>query len=131
MEAITNISPELLLQGNDAKQLEQRAKVTGKQLTDTERQKIKKVSQDFEALFTGMMLKAMRATVPEDKLTGGGRAEETFRYMLDQEYAAAASKRGGPNSLATMVEKELLKRYEQPSRKLNNDGSVEGVLNGD
>ena len=117
MDSTLTIAPDLLMQDNKAEQLGSRAKVRGEQLTDAKRKQLKKISQDFEAMFTGMMLKSMRETVAEDKLTGGGKAEETYRYMLDQEYAAAASKRGGPNSLATMVEKELLKRYAVPSQK--------------
>lgn len=117
MDSTLTIAPDLLMQDNKAEQLGSRARVRGEQLTDAKRKQLKKIAQDFEALFTGMMLKSMRETVAEDKLTGGGKAEETYRYMLDQEYAAAASKRGGPNSLATMVEKELLKRYAVPPRK--------------
>ena len=117
MDSSLTIAPDLLLQGNKAEQLGSHAKVRGEQLTDAKRKQLKKISQDFESLFTGMMLKSMRATVAEDKVTGGGRAEETYRAMLDQEYAVAASKRGGPNSLAAMVEKELLKRYAVPTRQ--------------
>jgi len=117
MDSTLTIAPDLLIQDNKAEQLGSRAKVRGEQLTDAKRKQLKKISQDFEAMFTGMMLKSMRETVAEDKLTGGGKAEETYRYMLDQEYAAAASKRSGPNSLATMVEKELLKRYAVPPQK--------------
>lgn len=114
MNSELTIAPTTLIQDQKAELLGSQAKAVGKQLSDAERKKLKKISQDFEALFTGMMLKSMRATVAEDKLTGGGRAEETYRSLLDQEYAAAASKRGGPGSLATMVEKELLKRYGMP-----------------
>lgn len=110
------IAPDLL-QGQQAEQLANRTRPAAKQLTDAERAKLKKVAQDFEALFTGMMLKSMRATVPEDRLTGGGRAEETYRYLLDQEYATMAARRGGANSIAAMVEKELLKQYAVPERK--------------
>lgn len=118
MESSTLIKvPDLLVQDQKAEQLANRAKVTGEQLTDAKRKQLKKISQDFEALFTGMMLKSMRATVPQDKLTGGGNAEETYRSMLDQEYAAAASKRGGNGSIASMIEKELLKTYAVPVRK--------------
>lgn len=117
MDSNLTIAPDLLMQDNKAEQLGSRANVRGEQLTDAKRKQLKKISQDFEAMFTGMMLKSMRETVAEDKLTGGGKAEETYRYMLDQEYAAAASKRGGPNSLASMVEKELLKRYAVPTQK--------------
>jgi|APHig6443717497_1056834.scaffolds.fasta_scaffold33710_2 flagellar protein FlgJ len=118
MESSTLIKvPDLLVQDQKAEQLANRAKVTGEQLTDAKRKQLKKISQDFESLFTGMMLKSMRATVPQDKLTGGGNAEETYRSMLDQEYAAAASKRGGNGSIASMIEKELLKTYAVPVRK--------------
>ncbi len=114
MDSNLTISPQLLMQEKTAEQLASSASGKGEKLTEARRKEIKKVSQDFEALFTGMMLKSMRETVPEDKLTGGGKAEETFRYMLDQEYAAAAAKRGGAKSIASMVEKELLKRYSSP-----------------
>jgi len=77
----------------------------------------KKVAQDFEAMFVGMMLKSMRETVGKDKLTGGGHGEETFRSLLDQEYAAAAVK-GGGIGLASTIEKELNRTgAAQPSLK--------------
>ena len=66
----------------------------------------KKVAQDFEAMFVGMMLKSMRETVGKDKLTGGGHGEETFRSLLDQEYATTAARSGGIG-LAATIEKEL------------------------
>src|SRR5512146_1631061 len=79
-------------------------------LSEKQRLQAKKVSQDFEGLFVGMMLKSMRSTVPEDKLTGGGHGEEVYRSLLDQEYATAAAKRGQSLGLAKMVEKELLRQ---------------------
>lgn len=122
MNTTLHIEPDQLLQNQKTEQLGQRATVRGKQLTDTERTKLKKISQDFEALFIGMMLKSMRDTVPEDKLTGGGKAEETYRYLLDQEYATQAARRGGTNSIAAMVEKELLKQYAVPVKKTDGTG---------
>ena len=75
--------------------------------------KVKKVAQDFEAMFLGMMLKSMRDTVGKDKLTGGGHGEETFRSLLDQEYAQQAAKSGGIG-LATIMEKELTRGSAAP-----------------
>ncbi len=114
MNSPVTIAPDQLIQDQQAEQLASKAKTGRKPLSEAKRQEIKKISKDFEAMFTGMMLKSMRATVPENKLTGGGKAEETYRYLLDQEYANAAAQRGGAGSLAGMVEKELLKRYEGP-----------------
>jgi len=114
MNNSVTIAPDLLIQDQKAEQLASKVKPGREPLSDAKRKEFKKISKDFEAMFTGMMLKGMRATVPEDKLTGGGKAEETYRYLLDQEYANAAAQRGGTGSLASMVEKELLKRYEGP-----------------
>jgi len=111
MNSELTIPPTTLVQDRQAEQLGARAKVVKEPLSDAKRKELKKISQDFESLFVGMMLKSMRATVQEDTVTGGGRAEQTYRELLDQEYAKAASKRGG-RGIASMVEKELLRRYE-------------------
>lgn len=83
-------------------------------LTEKQRQQAKKVSKDFEGLFIGMMLKSMRETVGKDKLTDGGHGEEVYRSILDQEYVAAAVKRGG-FGLAKHIEKDIIR---QESRKV-------------
>lgn len=84
-------------------------------MTEKQRQQAKKVSQDFEGLFVGMMMKSMRATVGKDKLTGGGHGEEVYRSMLDQEYANVAVKRSGGVGLAKMIERDIIR---QESRKI-------------
>lgn len=96
-----------------ARQL-QRQKLSGDGLSDKQRLQAKKVSQDFEALVVGMMLKSMRETVGKDKLTGGGHGEDVYRSMLDQEYATISVKRGGGMGLAKMIEKDIIR---QESRK--------------
>ena len=93
----------------------QRQKLSGDGLSKKQLLQAKKVSQDFEALVVGMMLKSMRETVGKDKLTGGGHGEEVYRSMLDQEYAAVSVKRGGGMGLAKMIEKDIIR---QESRKV-------------
>jgi flagellar protein FlgJ len=78
-------------------------------LSDKQRIQAKKIGQDFEGLFVGMMMKSMRATVQQDKLTGGGHGEDVYRSLLDQEYATAAAKRGGLG-LAKVIEKEIIRQ---------------------
>jgi peptidoglycan hydrolase FlgJ len=99
-----------------ARQLQQQGSA-GSGLSEKQRLQAKKVSQDFEALFVGMMLKSMRSTVKEDKMTGGGHGEETFRSLLDQEYAAAAVKRGGIG-LAKQIEKEIVRQESRTKGKM-------------
>jgi flagellar protein FlgJ len=78
-------------------------------LSPKQLQQAKKVSQDFEGLFIGMMMKSMRETVGKDKLTGGGHGEDVYRSFLDQEYVAASVKRGG-FGLAKLIEKEIIRQ---------------------
>jgi peptidoglycan hydrolase FlgJ len=75
-------------------------------LSEKEQAARKKVAQEFESLFIGMMLKSMRATVGKDSLTGGGQGEEVYRSLLDQEYATAAAK-GDGLGLAKLIEQQL------------------------
>ena len=84
-------------------------------VTEKQRQQAKKISQDFEALFVGMMMKSMRATVGKDKLTGGGHGDEVYRSMLDQEYANASVKQGRSLGIAKIIEKDIIR---QESRKV-------------
>ena len=91
----------------------QGASVNG--LSDKQRQQAKKVSQDFEGLFIGMMMKTMRETVAKDKVTGGGHGEEVYRSMLDEQFVAATVKRGG-FGLAKQIEQDIIR---QESKKIS------------
>jgi len=108
---IATAAPDLSEGVADKARMLQRASSNGAAgLTDKQRQQAKKVSQDFEALFVGMMMKSMRATVGKDKLTGGGHGDEVYRSMLDQEYAAASVKRGGGLGIAKTIEKDIIRQ---------------------
>ncbi len=108
---IATAVPDVSASAADKARLLQRATSnSGAGLTEKQRQQAKKVSQDFEALFVGMMMKSMRATVGKDKLTNGGHGEEVYRSMLDQEYAAASVKRGGGLGLAKVIEKDIIRQ---------------------
>lgn len=67
----------------------------------------RKVAQEFEALFIGMMLKSMRETTGKETLLGGGQGEDIYRSLLDVEYAKTMAARGG-FGLADLVERQLI-----------------------
>jgi flagellar protein FlgJ len=52
-----------------------------------DRDRLEKACGDFEAIFVQQLFKTMRASVPESGLFGGGRAEEIYTSMLDQQVA--------------------------------------------
>jgi flagellar protein FlgJ len=49
--------------------------------------RLKKACADFEAIFVEQLFKTMRASVPNSGLLEGGRAEEIYTSMLDQQIA--------------------------------------------
>lgn len=102
----TTLSNDILLQDNEASRARQLA--TTKDNTAKNRQAVKKVAQEFESIFIGMMLKSMRETVGKDPLTGGGHGEEVYRSLLDQEYANNIAKSGGLG-LAPLIEQQMLR----------------------
>lgn len=97
---------------------------TGAEPDAKTRASARKVAREFEAMFTGMMLKSMRSTSGPDKLTGGGRGEEVFQSMLDQEYATAISQQGSVG-LAQTIEKQLLddarRQASAAARRISSD----------
>lgn len=109
-----NTLPSASDEAAEKAKLLQRKNLAGAGMTDKQRAQAKKVAQDFEGLFIGMMVKSMRETVGKDKLTGGGHGEEVYRSMLDQQYVEAAVKRGG-FGLAKQIEKDIIR---QESRKV-------------
>jgi len=48
---------------------------------------VRKVSEQFEAIFLNLVLKTMRQSVQKSGLLDGGNAEKIYSSMLDQQYA--------------------------------------------
>ena len=71
-----------------------------------------KTCRDFEALFVGYMMKEMRKTIPDDGLFSGGRAEQMYTSMLDDETAKSISKHNGMG-LAPMLYRQLTFNFEK------------------
>ena len=53
---------------------------------------LKKATEGFEELFVHKMLQVMRKSVPRTNLHFGGRGEEIFQDMLDENYAKIITK---------------------------------------
>jgi len=48
---------------------------------------LKKAAMDFESVFINKLLEIMNSTVQKSDFLNGGRAEETFKSMLNQQLA--------------------------------------------
>lgn len=69
-------------------------------------EQLKKVCQDFEAIFVNMILKNMRSTVESGGLTKKSHAREMFESMLDEEMSNNISKGQGVG-IADMLYRSL------------------------
>lgn len=55
---------------------------------------LRKVSQQFEAIFIAQLLKVMRETIEESGLTEGGFGKSTYTELFDQEVSLSIARRG-------------------------------------
>lgn len=70
-------------------------------------EQIRKVANEFEALFSSMMLRAMRKTVGDNPLIPTSMAEKIYTGMLDDEYANIMSNHSSLG-LSDLIYKELM-----------------------
>lgn len=93
-------------------------------------QRIKAVAKEFESIFTGIMLKAMRNSTEISSLFPTSIGEDIFTSLLDDEYAKFI---GNNESLglSSIIEKELEKQENVsiPFEKINNSFWSSNLLN--
>ena len=65
--------------------------------------KLREAAQSFEAVFAGMLLQSLRATMNKSELFHGGRGEEMFTGLLDQALAQTSSLRSRGLGIAEMI----------------------------
>jgi len=66
--------------------------------------KLRDACAEFESLFIYMVMKQMRNTLPQTKLIDGGRGEEIFTSMMDEELSRQMSSREGLGLKDMLVE---------------------------
>ena len=74
---------------------------------DVQAQRLAKACADFESIFVEQLFKTMRASVPGTGLLDGGRAEEIYTAMLDQQIAHDMAHGQGSLGLANQVRGNL------------------------
>ncbi len=88
---------------------------------------LRKACEDLESVFLEQLLREMRKTVPKDDLFGGGRGEEVFLALFDQEIAKKMAERGGIG-LGEVLYRQLSRETVPPSRLDGHDlGDRAGV----
>lgn len=74
---------------------------------------LKKVTQEFESIFLGYMLKQMRKSVPKTELFGNSMAQDIFTEMHDETISKELAKAGGIG-IAAMLYSQLSENAGPP-----------------
>ena len=85
-----------------------------KRLNHNNPAEIKKVCQEFEAIFIRILVKSMRATVPDSGLIEKDTGHEVFEEMMDGEIANQAA-RTGDFDIADILYRQLAGQAENES----------------
>lgn len=80
---------------------------------------IKKLSEEFEAIFLEIVLKSMRETIHKTEMTDGGNGEQIFQSMLDSEYSKSLAVQRS-SGIAASIEENLLRMMPEDPRTTPN-----------
>ncbi len=95
-------------------ELKTEAKFSTELNNDPDDKRLREQCHEFEAVLYESMLKSMRNTVEKSELFSGGKAEEIYTSMLDQEYAKILAGNTGA-SLADELYKQMI-RVQPPEK---------------
>ena len=103
MESASVLSPSSMLANNYPLQT-----ILNSNLSEGEQRRV--VAQEFEAMFINEILKQMDATVDyEENLVYGGKAEDIYRNLFNQELSRSLAA-GGGIGLSDMIVEEMEKK---------------------
>jgi murein DD-endopeptidase MepM/ murein hydrolase activator NlpD len=89
---LTQVPTDLLT--SQGSRLEDKIRIAQSSTGAGQKQALKKVSQEFEAIFIGQLLKVMRETIEESGLFGGGFGKSIYTELFDQEISLSMARRG-------------------------------------
>jgi peptidoglycan hydrolase FlgJ len=85
--------------------------------------RIRETAQEFEGVFIGMLLKAMRTSVGSRGLFKNGMDAQTYRDMFDQEVGRQIAKGGGIGLAQLILRDQALRQVvENEGKKAAKDG---------
>ncbi len=78
-------------------------------------EEVRRVAEEFEAVFISQMLAPMFQGLKTDELFGGGPGEDIYRSVLVEEYGKSIARAGGIG-LSDAIQREIL-RLQEASQK--------------
>ncbi len=83
-------------------------------------EEMRKVAQQFEAIFLRMLMQQMRASVEKNSAFGNSRAMEMFQSMQDDQFADVMAQKG--IGLGDMVYRQMMARQVENNQRVGKTG---------
>ncbi len=74
-------------------------------------EEVRRVAEEFEAVFIAQMMAPMFQGLETDELFGGGPGEDVYRSILVEEYGKSIARAGGIG-LSDAIQREILRLQE-------------------
>jgi len=94
----------------DKLQEEGLARIDQSDWSEGDEKRLKEACAEFESLFIYQVMKQMRKTIPQSRLISGGKGEEIFTSMMDEELSKQISLRQGLGLRDVLIEQLTGKR---------------------
>jgi Rod binding domain-containing protein len=78
--------------------------------------KLRRTAAQMESLFYGMLMRAMRAGVPQNPYMNGGQAERIYTQLFDEAIAERAARTGRGLGIADLIVKAYDRHVRATSR---------------
>jgi len=96
-------------------------RVDRKDRTEYDEGRLEKACAEFESLFIYQIVKQMRKTIVKSGLTSGGKGEEIFTSMMDEELSKQMSSRQGLGLRDVLIEQLTGKRAKVLPHRIANE----------
>lgn len=119
-----NTTSNLLDQASAGAEQQRLRQLQGQAATEENRAGLEKSAKEFEAVFMNTLMKAMRKTVPENKLFNGGGSTKFYRQMHDAEMAKALATGNSGMGIADMIIRQFEQNIDTKEAAANNSVPV-------
>jgi len=107
---------------SQSSRLENRIRSAQNSAGKAKNEELKKVSQDFEAIFIAQLLKVMRETIEESGLAEGGFGKSIYTELFDQEVALSMARRGALG-ISDLLYKNLAEKNSRTEQETGSPAS--------
>jgi len=102
--------------------LEEKFRVAQSSTGEKQKNELRKVSQEFEAVFLAQLLKVMRETIEESGLFEGGFGKSIYTELFDQEVSLSIARRGALG-ISDLLYENLSERTSESSPSSETDAA--------